>query len=172
MNEAAAAKVRTPPLKDTPPPDIAVVPMGDAKPSPSQIKAAELRGQLGHIVEVLQTGDNKMRRMGAALFAWHMATELPKEVEAEAKKVNEKWKPTLGMPMGLEAAACMTKDEVMKYAAAFRARFPGCWGAAAQCNIQGFVKFLKIGQLRGLAGDVPAEKMIMQYQTGMSTLSG
>ena len=152
---AAAPKAHKPPrqpvVRDTAPADIATV-QGQAfppKPSPKQQEAKDLRKQLGHVVAALCADpEAPMRNMGAALMATHMAWDLEPEVLAK-----------------------YTAAQVRAYGHSFRAQWPAAWGAAAQCNIQGFVRFLKIAGIRSKPGDSPLEQQIVEYQKGMSQLS-
>lgn len=162
---APRAVPRKPVVTDKPMADIASV-QGIAfppKPSPSQLAAAEMRKTLMPIVEIVE-GENAsgMRRAGAALFVAHMATELPEGATPSAHP---------GAPLGLEATATMSPDEVLKYTHTFRARYPAAWGAAATCNTQGFVRHLKIAGLRSLPGDETLELQIVTLQALMSKLA-
>ena len=142
---------RQPVVRDTPPADIATV-QGQRfppKPSPKQQEARDLRKQLGHVVAALMADQEApMRNMGASLMCAHMAWELGDTVLAK-----------------------YTAAQVQAYGHSFRAQWPAAWGAAAQCNIQGFVRFLKIAGLRSKPGDSPLEQQIVEYQKGMSQLS-
>ena len=163
---SATARPRRPTVTDQPVADIASVQGLDFPPKPSPTQAAEkiLRDRLAHVLEVVinDRSAGGMRRMGAALFVAHMATDLPKG----ATKAT-----IIGAPLGLEAASKLSADEVFKYSAAFRARYPGAWGAAAASNVQGLVRHLRIAGLRGLSGDETIEQMIVGLQSLMSKLS-
>jgi len=98
--------------------------------SPKQKAARELRAKVGHLVDALlspgQSPEYALRRTGASIFVSHMVAVL-----------------------GIEKAAAMTPAQCEAYAASFRARYPGAWGAAANSNVAMFVKQLRISGLRG-----------------------
>lgn len=110
------------------------------KENSAQRDAKALRAELGRLVDELMTGEVPLRRMGAALFAVHMGVEL-----------------------GRDKAARMKPAEVQKYAADFRARYPGAWGAVSTANAILFLRHLKIG---GFETD-PLE----DYRKAMSVLA-
>ena len=147
-----------------------------AGPSPRQQEAAKLREQLGSIVDVLMAGEPRnpsspMKRMGAALMASHLGCEMPplsREQKRDpdaiaAREFATKW------AFGPEAGA-LSPAELHKYAAAFRSKFPGAWGAANRCDVANFVRHIKVARLRGFPGDDTVEAMIVSYQGRMSIL--
>jgi hypothetical protein len=136
--------------------------------SPTQKSWRERREQLGVIVDTLVNGDpsdvsSPMKRPGAAIMAAHIAVE-----DARAHKGLPKAKP----------APEMTPRQVLEYAAIFRSRYPGAWGAANRCDVANFLRFLIIAGMRGWpegdngeAADIPLEEMIVSYQGAMSQLA-
>lgn len=90
----------------------------EKRESPQQVKAREMRAELGHIVLELQKGDFALRQVSAALMAAHMSAEFE------------------------GAAGAMSSTEVQDYASKFRLRYPGAWGRAAASNVLGFIRAL------------------------------
>jgi hypothetical protein len=137
--------------------------------SPQQKSWRERREQLGLIVDTLVHGDpsdpsSPMKRQGAALMASHIGIDDPR-----AHKGLPKSKP----------APEMTPKMVLEYAAIFRSRYPGAWGAANRCDVANFMRFLGLAGLRGWQADeekgeesdITVEEMIVHYQGGMSQLA-
>ena len=136
MNEAAATETTKKPVAAE-----------KAKESAPQVEARVLREKLGRIVDELQKGETPMRRMGAALFASHIAADL-----------------------GTEKATKLTAAAVHEYSASFRSRFPSAWGAACTSNVVAFVRFLVMSGQRD-KGDGGSQDLIVEYQSAMSKLA-
>jgi hypothetical protein len=167
MTDAAATTTKAAPKKPDSPPATPEVPAvhaaaGDItttgpaamlshepKESDRQREGRELREKLGFIVRTLRIdAAGPMKSMGAGLMATHMAQQL-----------------------GLEAAATMTEPEVRAFAADFRSRYPAAWGAACAANVMHFVRFVKVAGLRKAETVEATQQMVVEYQSGMSTLA-
>jgi len=130
----------------------------EVKESEPQKQARAIREKLGHIVDIISSGEFAMRKQGAALFVAHMAVDV-----------------------GEDKLAAMKEKEVRAYTANFRSRWPAAWGAAASSNCMGFVRHLKVSGLRGGDGEVDTsdskavaaftQQVMVDYQRVMSQLS-
>jgi hypothetical protein len=157
-----ASKAATPPA----PPEASQLAPTGPRESPTQKSWRERREQLSHIVDTLVHGDpsdpsSPMKRQGATLMAAHIAID-----DKRAHK---------GLPK-TKTAAEMSPKQILEYAAIFRSRYPGAWGAANRCDVANFMRFLGIAGLRGWSeseegdADIQAEEMVVFYQSAMSQL--
>jgi hypothetical protein len=122
-------------------------PVEAPKESAAQKNARDRRKRLAHVLDALKTSKvAPLKPLGAALFASHLDIEI-----------------------GTEALAKLSAAKVEERAAAFRARYPAAWGAAAGCNVVGFVRFLKMIGARDKSE--PSAALVAEYQASMSELA-